>query len=157
MRSVVLGVMAALLGAAPAWAIDVTFTGIVLNTCTLAVPTPGIMTLNSDGKSLSSDLADGIGVPATLTIISLGGNSITVGAPTLDTFPVGYSTAGQSVQVAYTGLSGLSGITQAYTSSQTSFAVGILPLTSLLVNMKIINNNGFKQGTYTGKTVVTCS
>jgi hypothetical protein len=157
MRGLVIGVLAALCSAAPAWAIDVTFTGVVLNTCTLAVPTPGIMSLSSSGKVLSSDLADGIGVPATLTIISLGGNTITFGAPTLDTYPVAYSPTGQTVQIAYQGLSGLSSVTQAYTSSQSSFAVGILPITSVTVNMKITNNNGFAQGSYTGKTVVTCS
>lgn len=157
MRGVAFGIVTALLCATPVLAIDVTFTGVVLNTCTLAVPTPGVMSLASDGKKLSSDLADGIGVPAILTIVSLGGNTITVGAPTLESAAPGYSTTGQTVQVAYNGLSGLSSISQAYTTASSNFAIGILPLTSLIINMQVLNNNGFPQGTYTAKTVVTCS
>lgn len=144
-----------LLAPTPAWAIDVTFTGIVLNTCTLAVPTPGIMTLSGDGKTLGSDQT--LGVPAELTIVSLGANTITLAPPTLETYPAGYASGSETVQMSYNGVSGLSGVSHAYTSAQQTFSVGILPITSLFINNQVVNTAGFVQGTYTTKTVVTCS
>jgi hypothetical protein len=156
MRGVVLGCLVAAFGVSPVLAAtDVTFTGTVSNTCTVAVPTPGLMALSADGKTLGSEQTGGLA--ASVTIVSLGGNSITVGAPSLQTYPLAYTPGSETVQVKYAGLSGLSSVSQTYTSSQTSFAVGILPLTTLLVNMQIINNAGFAQGTYTAKTVLTCS
>ena len=135
---------------APAFAAtDVVFTGNVADTCTLAVPTPGTMTLSSDGKTLGSDQA--LGVPATVTVLSLGGKSVTLSAPSLTASPVGYA-GGETVQMSYSGLA-----SHAYTTQQQSFSVGIIPLTSLVINMQVINNSGFAQGTYTAKTVLTCS
>ena len=152
MRGLVVGCVVALLGATPVLAVDVTFTGLVADTCTLAVPTPGVMSLSGDGKTLSSDLADGIGVPATLTIGSLGANNITVGAPAMDTYPAGYTTGSETLQLKYTGTA-----SHAYTSSSSSFSLGIIPAASIVIDMKVTNNAGFVQGTYTAKTVVTCS
>lgn len=138
------------LAAGPALAAtDVVFTGTVSDTCTLAVPTPGIMTLSGDGKTLGSDQT--LGVPATVTVVSLGSNSVTLAAPTLTDAPNGYA-GGETVQMSYSGLA-----SHAYTSQQQSFALGILPLTSLIINMQVLNPNGFVQGTYKAKTVLTCS
>ena len=129
---------------------DVTFTGTVSDTCTLAVPTPGIMTLSADGKTLGSDQT--LGVPATVTVISLGGNSLTLSAPTLTASPAGYA-GGETVQMNYSGLASH----PAYTSAQQTIPLGILPLTSLIINMQVVNPSGFVQGNYTAKTVLTCS
>lgn len=138
------------LAAGPALAAtDVVFTGTVSDTCTLAVPTPGIMTLSGDGKTLGSDQT--LGVPATVTVVSLGSNSVTLAAPTLTDAPSGYL-GGETVQMSYSGLA-----SHAYTSQQQSFALGILPLTNLIINMQVLNPNGFVQGTYKAKTVLTCS
>ncbi|OJX19484.1 MAG: hypothetical protein BGO82_07070 [Devosia sp. 67-54] len=138
------------LAAGPALAAtDVVFTGTVSDTCTLAVPTPGIMTLSGDGKTLGSDQT--LGVPATVTVVSLGSNSVTLAAPTLTDAPSGYA-GGETVQMSYSGLA-----SHAYTSQQQSFALGILPLTNLIINMQVLNPNGFVQGTYKAKTVLTCS
>ena len=130
-------------------ATDVVFTGNVTNTCTLAVPTPGTMTLSADGKTLGSDQT--LGVPATVTVLSIGGNTVTLSAPSLTTSPVGYG-GGETVQMSYSGLA-----SHAYTTAQQSFSVGIIPLTNLVIQMQVLNNSGFVQGTYTAKTVLTCS
>ena len=130
-------------------ATDVVFTGSVTDTCTLAVPTPGTMTLSGDGKTLGSDQS--LGVPATVTVLSLGSNSVTLAAPTLTDSPVGYG-GGETVQMSYSGLA-----SHAYTTAQQSIPLGILPLTSLIINMQVINTAGFVQGTYKAKTVLTCS
>jgi|GEM_PF-1548837 len=156
MRGVVLGCLIAAAGVTPVLAAtDVTFTGTVSDTCTVAVPTPGLMALSADGKTLGSEQSGGLA--ASVTIVSLGGNSITVGAPSLVSSPPAFTPGEETIQIKYAGLSGLSSVSQDYTSAQTSFAVGILPLTTLLVNMQIINDAGFAQGTYTAKTVLTCS
>ena len=155
MRGLVLGLVLVASGVMPALAIDVTFTGVVANTCSLSVPTPGVMMLSADGETLGSDQL--LGVPAELNIISLGANLISVAAPTLTSHPLAYVPGSETIEMSYTGLSGLSGISQAYSSSPHSFSVGILPLTVLLINNQSVNEDGFAQGTYTTKTVVTCS
>jgi hypothetical protein len=136
-------------------ATDVVFSGTVSNTCTLAVPTPGLLGLSADGKTLGSEETGGLA--ATVTVVSLGGNSITVGAPSLVSYPGAYTPGSETLSLKYQGVSGLSGISQAYTSAQTSFSVGILPITNLIVNLKVVNNSGFAQGAYSAKTVLTCS
>jgi hypothetical protein len=128
----------------------VVFTGTVSNTCTLAVPTPGIMTLSGSGTILGSDQT--LGVPAIVTVLSLGGNTVTLSAPALTGSPPAYTPGSETVQMSYSGLA-----SHAYTSAQQSFSLGILPLTSLIINMQVINAGGFAQGTYTAKTVLTCS
>ena len=77
--------------------LDVTFTGLVVDTCTIAVPTPGIMVLSSDGTILSSD--QGLGVPATVTVISIGSNHIDLAPPTLETHPAGYTPGNETVEI----------------------------------------------------------
>ena len=136
-------------------ATDVVFSGTVANTCTLAVPTPGLLGLSVDGKTLGSEETGGLA--ATVTVVSLGGNTITVGAPALVTFPGTFTPGSETISVKYQGTSGLSGVSQAYTTAQTSFAVGILPITNLTVDLKVVNNAGYAQGSYTAKTVLTCS
>lgn len=149
--AIALGSVAGPAGAAT----DVVFSGTVSNTCTLAVPTPGLLGLSSDGTILGSEEAGGLA--ATVTVVSLGSNTITVGAPSLATYPGAYTPGGETLSLKYQGLSGLSGISQAYTSAQTSFGVGLLPITDLIVDLKVVNSAGFAQGAYTAKTVLTCS
>jgi hypothetical protein len=154
MRSLGYGVVALLLSAGMAHAADVTFTGIVLNTCTL-VATPGLLGLSADGETLGSEELGGLA--AEIAIVSLGVNTITVGAPTRTGSPVGYNATGEVISVAYQGLVALGSISQSYTTSTTDFDVGILPLTVVEIDNRIVNPNGFIQGTYETTTVVTCS
>lgn len=154
MRPFGFGLFCLLLTTGTVHAADVTFTGIVLNTCTL-VATPGLLGLSSDGNTLGSEELGGL--PAEVAIVSLGVNTVTVGAPTRTGEPSGYNPSGEVVSVAYQGLVALGGISQSYTTSTTNFSVGILPLTVVQVNNRIVNPNGFIQGTYETTTVVTCS
>lgn len=151
MRGLGLALAGLVLGASPTCAAtDVIFTGTVSDTCTLAVPTPGTLTLSSDGTILGSDQP--LGLPATVTVLSLGSNTITLAAPTLTDSPGGYTPGSETVQMKYSGLA-----SHAYTSAQQTIALGLLPLTSLIVDMQVVNAAGFAQGTYKAKTVLTCS
>jgi hypothetical protein len=140
------------LGCGGAAATDVTFSGTLTGICTLAVPTPGTLGLAADGS-----LGSSAGVPATLTILSVGSNTVTVAAPSWVSTPGGYSATGESLSVAYLGVGGLSVVNQAYTTSSTNFAVSTLPLTALTINAKATNTSGFVAGTHQMKVVVTCS
>jgi hypothetical protein len=131
--------------------LDVTFTGIVVDTCTIAIATPGVMMLSGDGTILGSD--QGIGVPATVTVLSIGSNNISLSAPTLETHPAGYTTGGETVEMNYTGLASH----PVFSSLGLDFDIGLLSLSNLLVNMRVTDPAGFVQGTYTAKTVLTCS
>ena len=146
---------AALLAAscAPAAAapLDVTFTGVVVDTCTIAVATPGVMMLSGDGTILGSTQA--LGIPATVTVISIGSNNIALSPPVLETYPGGYTPGGETVEMNTTGLAS----NPVFTSLGIDFDIGLLSLTSLFVNMQVTDPAGFTQGTYTAKTVLTCS
>jgi hypothetical protein len=152
MRKVLAVCIIAVSSVAPAMAapLDVTFTGLVTDTCTIAIPTPGIMMMSSDGKMLGSDQA--LGVPATLTVISLGTNHIDLATPALTGTPPGYA-GGETLQMNTTGLFNH----PVFTSLGINFDIGILSITSLIVNMHVTNPAGFTQGMYTAKSVLTCS
>ena len=147
--------VAALLAAscvsAAAAPLDVTFTGVVVDTCTIAVATPGVMMLSGDGTILGSPQA--LGVPATVTVISIGSNNIALSPPTLEAYPGGYTPGGETVEMNYTGLASH----PVFTTLGLNFDIGLLSLSELFVNMKVTDPAGFVQGTYTAKTVLTCS
>jgi len=157
MRKTYLGVSIALSLslAAPVMAANVTFTGSVGNTCTLTIPTFGILKLSADGTYMASDVVGG--TSAVVAVVSIGANKITVDAPTLTDYADDYSTTNQTLEVQYSGATGLSGVSHAYTSASSSFNVGIIPISALTINNKITNPDGFAQGDYETTTVVTCS
>jgi hypothetical protein len=140
----------------PALAAGVTFSGTILDSCTLALSSAGALDVSTDGTMMGSEI--GTGRAAKLTILSTGSHAIQVAAPTRSSpAPTGYNAATEQVEVAYAGESLLSSISQPYTSSSTSFNVGTVALTTLDVNSRIINPSGFAGGTYTTQTVVTCN
>ena len=147
-----------LLFAMPAEAIDVVFEGTVEDTCTLAIPvaTPGQLALSGDHTIFGSDQSGGTAV--VLTLLSLGPNTITVGAPSLTQSPAGYSTAGQSLQLGYSGFSGLTPVSKAMGTGGGSFSAGfVLAATEVTIDARVVNTNGFAQGDYQITSVVTCS
>jgi hypothetical protein len=144
-------VLSGLLLPGTAQAVDVTFTGLVVDTCTIALTTPGVMLLSNDGTILGSD--QGLGVPATVTVVSIGTNTISLAEPTLLTYPAGYTPGGETLEIAYTGLASH----PLFSEMGLSFNVGLLSLSELFVDLKMTNPDGFVQGAYTAKTVLTCS
>ncbi len=74
-------------------------------------------------------------------------------APALLTHPGDYTPGGETLEIAYTGLASH----PLFSTTGLSFALGLLLLSELFVDLKVTNPNGFEQGTYTAKTVLTCS
>lgn len=136
------------------FAAQISFSGTVMALCTLATGTDGTLGLSTDGGRLGSQ--EGLGLPGTVTIVSIGSNNIQVAAPTRTQSPVGYNSSGEQLQVAYTGAGGLTLVNQAYTASTTQFSVGTIALSVLTIQNRILNANGFAPGAYQTQTVVTC-
>lgn len=135
--------------AANAQAAEVRLVGIVVNTCTLTLTTPGTLASASDGVTLGSQ--ETTGLPAVLAVISTGTRpTLNFTAPTI-TGPSGW-TGSSTVSMAYTSLSG---ITQAYTTAASSAQTSAL-LDTLTINAKAVNATGFITGTYTIASTVTC-
>lgn len=151
MRRLCLGLLA-LLAAAPASATDVTFSGTLTGVCTLALSTPGTLGLAADGS-----LSTSAGLPATLAILSVGTNTLTVNPPVWVTAADDYTPGAETLEVGYLGLSGLGLADQALTSSVTTRTLSTLPLSLLTMNARASNSNGFAAGDYEMKVVVTCS
>jgi hypothetical protein len=153
MRRIAL-LLAALGGVFPrtALAVDVTFTGLVADTCTISLATPGVMTLSSDGTILGTDQG-GLGVPATVTVVSIGSNHLSLSPPTLESYPAGYSPGSETVEISYSGLASH----PLFSALQLDLDIGLLALANLFVDLRITNPAGFSQGSYTAQTVLTCS
>ena len=120
MRVVMVGLACCAL-VTPAAAADVTFSGTLLGLCSVALTTPGVLALSSDGTIFGSEELGGL--PAAVTILAVGAYTVTVAAPTRTDAPGGYDATGESIEVAYNGIAGLGAISQAYTSSLTTFPI----------------------------------
>jgi hypothetical protein len=127
-------------------------------TCDVALNTPGILKLSSDGATLSS--ANGGGVPMVVVISSL--NFLSPTTITLSNIRLDATPAGFAAPVSYSGsysaswlLTGTSGTI----APQASFNVpAVLNLAvTLTLNNTVTSTGGFKQGPYSTKTTITCS
>ena len=132
----------------------VNFNGTVDAVCALSAATDGTLAISTGGDQISS--TESGGTSGSITILSIGSNTIDVAAPTRTSEPVDYDPTGESVEVAYQGLGGLSLITQAFTNQATNFAVGVIAASVLTVDNRITNPNGFAAGNYGTQTVITC-
>lgn len=156
MRASWVGLLAAVgcAGSCFAASADVSFSGTLANSCTLALATPGILGLGADG-SLSSAL--GVGAPAVLSVLSVGTNTLTVNPPVWVSPAPGYDQGAETFEVGYSGLAGLGLADQPLTTAVTTRSISTLPLSLLTVNARVTNSKGFAGGTYQLKVVVTCS
>jgi hypothetical protein len=155
MRILLIGAAGLALSVAPSGAADVTFSGTLAGLCSVALTTPGVLALSADGTTFGSEEIGGL--PAAVSILAVGSYTVSVAAPTRTNSPGSYNAAGESIEVSYSGLSGLNLVNQGYISSLTTFGIDTLPLSVLVVNNRINNPGGFVAGTYETRTVVTCS
>ncbi|MCJ7421999.1 hypothetical protein [Sphingomicrobium astaxanthinifaciens] len=136
---------------AAAGAQQIDFDATVADSCTMTVPANGTMAVSTEGTTLGTEEPGGS--PASLVVNATGSNpTVTFGAPSLATSPVGWS-ATPSLGIAYTSSGGAN---QAYTDQETSHAVGALS-DSFVVHGRIVASEGFASGDYVLRTVVTCS
>lgn len=154
-RLIISAAVLSIFAAGAAHATDVDFDATLTNQCTLALSTPGVMALSADGTVLSSENVGG--VAAAITAVSLGANTLTVGAPGVVSSPAEYDATAETVEVAYLGAGGLSAVTQDFTGVQTNVALDVIPQSVLTINARISNPGSFAAGDYTVRTVVTCS
>jgi len=126
--------------------------------CLVGISTPGLLGLSQDGKTLSS--AGGLGTPSIVTISNLpiGTSTITLANPRLDS--PGGTTPGATLSGTYAA-SWLLGGSNGSITPNTPGAFQISLLSSLAVTITLNNTafstGGFRQGTHTMKTSVTCS
>lgn len=152
MHRLSLACLAGLLSALPAGAVDVTFSGTLSGVCTLGLSTPGTLGLDTEGR-----LSSAAGLPAILTILSVGANTLTIDPPVWVSPAPGYVAGTETFEVGYSGLAGLGLADQAFTAAQTTRTVGTLPFSLLTMNARVANSLGFADGAYQLKVVVTCS
>ena len=128
--------------------------------CSLAVSTPGLLGLSMDGTQLSSDATGGVASVMSLSDLNvLSSTTITVSPPTLQTYPAGFAAGAVTGESAFAATWLLTGTSRPYSTTDQSFSVpGVLNLAVVLtLNNRITSTGGFKQGSYSTQTVVTCS
>ncbi|RYE09319.1 MAG: hypothetical protein EOP22_09465 [Hyphomicrobiales bacterium] len=126
--------------------------------CSLNLSTGGTLGLSADGRRLSSNEG---GLPATFTIadLSLLGSTISISAPQLVEHGAGFNAGSAVLESSYTASWLLGSSSSVYSSSTKSFdAPGVLNLVvTMTLNNRIVSDAGFPSGTYTTRTIVTCS
>lgn len=141
------------LTAMPARAVDVTFTGNIDGLCLLSLPTSGTLSIDSEGR-LSSGLL-GFG---TITALSVGDNQLDVTLPEwVGGQPAGYDPLNEVFELGYDGLAGLSFASRDFEPNPAEIDIPTLPLTLLRLHARVANDNGFADGLYQMKVMVTCS
>lgn len=126
--------------------------------CDVAVPTPGVLALSSDGQSLSSANPGGLASVVVISDLALfATTTITISNTRLDVAPGGF--AAPVTYAATYSASWLAGSASGSLASNSSFTV--LPLVSLAVTITLHNtvtsSTGFRQGSYTTKTTIQCT
>lgn len=146
------GSFALLLPIVPAQAqTAIVFDGLVLQSCVLAVSTPGQLGLNtSSGTEMSSELTGG--VAATMTVVA------TAGAPTI-AFTANHEHQARRLFrdadiVAQVQLAG--GANQAYTSSASEYTSTNTLTDTVTLHAKATDSSGFAAGNYRIQTTATC-
>lgn len=129
--------------------------------CSLAVGTPGVLGLSGDGTQLASD--SGVGVASVVSITGLGalfGTDITVSPPALQSYPAGFAVGGLTYESRFTATwLVVNTLTRPYSTTDQTFhvpALGALALAITLHN-RVTASGGFKAGSYSTRTVITCS
>ncbi len=128
--------------------------------CSLAVGTPGLLGLSMDGTQLASDNVGGVASVLSLSDLNLlTSTTITISAPTLQSYPAGFAAGAVVGESAFSATWLLSSTSRPYSTSDQSFTVpGVLNLVvAVTLNNRLTSSGGFKQGSYTSQTVVTCS
>ena len=132
-------------------AATISFSGTVLDSCVLAVSTPGVLGTSSTGTRIGSEETGG--GAAVMTVVATGATpTIQFAAPSLATSPAGLAGT-PTVSLRYTSLRGAS---QAYTSSASSYTLSGGLLDTVTANARADNSPGFAAGNYSITTVVTC-
>jgi hypothetical protein len=127
--------------------------------CTIGVTTPGVLKLSGDGHTLSSATSGGIAAVIAISDLDLdlNGTTITISDTRLDTAPAGFAEP-VSYAASYSAV-WLLGSASGSLGSSPSFVVP--PVLDLVVTLTLANTvtsaTGFRQGTYTTKTTITCS
>lgn len=124
--------------------------------CLLAIPTPGVLGLSADGKTLSS--TNGLASIIEISNVSLAPFSIQLSNLRL------VSAAGVPADVTLTGSYSaltLAGPVSGTISSGHAGVINLNLITGLSVTITLHNTahslTGFRQGTYSMKTSVTCT
>lgn len=126
--------------------------------CDIAVPTPGILALSSNGQSLSSSNPGGLATVIVISSLSiLSSTTITISNTRLDQTPGGFN-GPVGYAASYTAVWALGSASGSLTNNP-SFTVP--PVLNLAVTITLHNSvtttTGFRQGNYTTKTSVTCT
>jgi hypothetical protein len=142
------GVASSLLLPCVANAATVTFSGVITNSCTLTLNTPGrLASTSASGTQFHSES----GGTALVAVVATGlSPSVTVNAPT---FTAPAASASSVAEIKYSSLT--SGVHD-YASSGSSYnMVGLLD--TLSIDARLTNPAGFTAGNYSVSTVVTCN
>jgi len=132
--------------------------------CSIGLSTPGLLKLSSDSQRLGTDVAGGVASLVTISSITNGLNptsTITIASSSLNTAPPGFNIASADVETAYaaTGLLGLPLHSRGFATGSDSFSVTLVLglVVTIVLDNHVDATGGFRQGTYTSKTQVSCS
>lgn len=130
----------------------VPFDGVVVASCVLTVPTPGVLGVStSSGTEIGSEQTGG--QAAVLAVVATAGApTISFSAPTMSTKPAAYAGT-PTVSLKYTSPGGAN---QAYTSSTSQYTSTNVLGDTITIHAKAADSAGFAAGSYRLQTTATC-
>ena len=125
--------------------------------CDVSLSTPGVLKLSaSDSHVLTSEA----GTASILIVTNLSGilgTTISISNPRLDTYPGGFAAGSAVVEETYSAAWLLgSSSNSTFSSATRSFPVGIGAVVTLTLNNRVTAPGGFRQGSYSTKTTISC-
>lgn len=126
--------------------------------CSVGVSTPGTLALSGSDSTVLSSEAGAASLLVVTNLSGILGTTVTLSNPRLDTWPAGFAAGGAVVEETYSATWVLgSSSNSTFTSGPRSFAVPVAAVVTLVLNNRVTAVGGFKQGSYSTKTTISCS
>ena len=130
----------------------------VLADCSVGVSTPGTLALSSSDTHLLTSEAGTASLLIVTNLSGILGTTVTISNPRLDTWPGGFAAGSVTVEETYSANWALgSSSNSTFSASPRSFSVPLAAVVTLVLNNRVTAPGGFKQGSYSTKTTISCS
>jgi hypothetical protein len=142
----------------PAAVLLASLTSPALADCSVGISTPGVMSLSTGDSTVLTSEAGAASVLIVTNLSGILGTTISISNPRLDTYPGGFAAGNAVVEETYSAAWVLgSSSNSTFSSATRSFPVGIGAVVTLTLNNRVTAAGGFKQGSYSTKTTISCS
>jgi len=126
--------------------------------CSVGLSTPGTLALASGNSTVLTSEAGTASLLVVTNLSGILGTTVTISNPRLDIYPGGFAAGSAVVEETYSATWALGASSNStFTSGPRSFGVPLAAVVALTLNNRVTAPGGFKQGSYSTKTTISCS